>query len=69
MRPTLWIAKNILVGFTDAKIIEGIVNGVPRSIGKFSGILRKVQTGLVHHYAIIMAAGAFFIIALALLLR
>lgn len=69
VRPTLWIAKNILVGFTDAKIIEGIVNGVPRSIGAFSEKLRKVQTGLVHHYAIIMAAGAFFIIALALLLR
>ncbi len=69
VRPTLWTAKNILVGFTDAKIIEGIVNGVPRSIGIFSGILRKVQTGLVHHYAIIMAAGAFFIIALAILLR
>jgi NADH-quinone oxidoreductase subunit L len=69
VRPTLWIARNILVGFTDAKIIEGIVNGVPRSIGKFSGILRKVQTGRVHHYATIMAAGAFFIIALALLLR
>ena len=69
VRPTLWIAKNILVGFTDAKIIEGIVNGVPRSIGKFSGMLRKVQTGLVHHYAIIMAAGAFFIIALAMFLR
>jgi NADH-quinone oxidoreductase subunit L len=69
VRPTLWTAKNILVGFTDAKIIEGIVNGVPMLIGKFSGMLRKVQTGLVHHYAIIMAAGAFFIIALAMLLR
>ncbi|MBA3071251.1 MAG: hypothetical protein FP829_03670 [Nitrospirae bacterium] len=69
VRPTLWTAKNILVGFTDAKIIEGIVNGVPRLIGKFGGTLRKVQTGLVHHYAIIMAAGAFFIIALAMLLR
>jgi NADH-quinone oxidoreductase subunit L len=69
IRPTFWIASKVLVGFTDAKIIEGIVNGVPRLIGKFSGILRKVQTGRVHHYAIIMAAGAFFIIALALLLR
>jgi len=69
VRPTLWTAKNILIGFTDAKIIEGIVNGVPRLIGKFSGMLRKVQTGLVHHYATIIAAGAFFIIALAILLR
>jgi NADH-quinone oxidoreductase subunit L len=69
VRPTLWAAKNILIGFTDAKIIDGIVNGVPRLIDKFSGTLRKVQTGLVQHYAIMMAAGAFFIIALAILLR
>jgi NADH-quinone oxidoreductase subunit L len=69
VRPTLWAARNILVGFTDAKIIEGIVNGVPKSIGKFSETLRKIQTGLAQHYAIMMAAGAFFIIALVLLTR
>ncbi|MFZ6016792.1 MAG: NADH-quinone oxidoreductase subunit L [Nitrospirota bacterium] len=69
IRPVLWIANSFIEGFTDAKIIEGIVNGVPRSIGRFSEKLRKIQTGLAHHYAIIMAAGAFFIIALALLLR
>ncbi|MEW6002226.1 MAG: NADH-quinone oxidoreductase subunit L [Nitrospirota bacterium] len=69
IRPALWIANSFIDAFTDAKIIEGIVNGVPRSIGRFSEILRKVQTGLVHHYAILMAAGAFFIIALVLLVR
>jgi NADH-quinone oxidoreductase subunit L len=69
VRPTFWAARNILVGFTDAKIIEGIVNGVPKSIGEFSETLRKIQTGLAQHYAIIMAAGAFFIIALVLLTR
>jgi len=69
IRPTLWIADKILVGITDAKIIEGVVNGVPGGIGNFSQKLRKVQTGLSQHYGIIMAAGAVFIIALALLLR
>lgn len=64
IRPALWIANTIIEGFTDAKIIEGIVNGVPRSIGRFAGILRKVQTGLTQHYAVIMAAGIFLIIAL-----
>jgi NADH-quinone oxidoreductase subunit L len=67
IRPTLWIANKALVGFTDAKIIEGVVNGVPKSIGDFSETLRKIQTGLAQHYGIIMAAGAFFIIALVLL--
>jgi len=62
IRPTLWIAKRFIEGFTDAKIIEGIVNGVPRTIGRFAGILRKAQTGLVQHYAIIMAAGVLILI-------
>jgi NADH-quinone oxidoreductase subunit L len=69
VQPTLWVAKNILVGITDAKIIEGVVNGVPGSVGWFSGKLRKIQTGLAQHYGIFMAAGAFFIIALVLWLR
>ena len=69
VRPTLWTAKRILVGFTDAKIIEGIVNGVPKVIGIFSSKLRRMQTGIVHHYGIIMAAGAFFIILYVLLWR
>jgi NADH-quinone oxidoreductase subunit L len=69
IKPTMWVAKNILVGVTDAKVIEGVVNGVPGAIGWFSGRLRKVQTGLAQHYGIMMAAGAFFIVALVLLLR
>ena len=69
IRPTMWIARGILVGITDAKMIEGIVNGVPRAIGQFSQSLRRIQTGLVEHYGIFMAAGAVFIIALVWLLR
>jgi len=66
IRPTLWVATRFIEGFTDAKIIEGIVNGVPKAIGRFAGILRKVQTGLAQHYAIIMAAGILILIALML---
>ncbi|MDI6889386.1 MAG: NADH-quinone oxidoreductase subunit L [Thermodesulfovibrionales bacterium] len=66
VKPGLWIADSFIERFTDAKIIEGIVNGVPRSIGRFAGILRKVQTGITQHYAIIMAAGVFILIVLIL---
>jgi len=69
VQPTLWVAKRILVGFTDAKIIEGVVNGVPRTIGNFSQVFRKIQSGIANNYAIFMAAGAVFIIALAILLQ
>ncbi|HAM52002.1 MAG TPA: NADH-quinone oxidoreductase subunit L [Nitrospiraceae bacterium] len=67
VRPTLWIANSLIVGVTDGKIIEGIVNGLPASIGRFSEKLRKVQTGVVHQYATIIAIGVFVAIAIALL--
>jgi len=67
IRPTIWIAKNVLIGITDAKIIEAIVNGVPAAVGGFSRQLRKVQTGFLHHYATIMATGILIIVAWMLL--
>ncbi len=67
IRPTIWIAKNVLIGITDAKVIEAIVNGVPAAIGGFSRQLRKVQTGFLHHYATIMATGILIIVAWMLL--
>ncbi len=67
IRPTIWVAKNVLIGITDAKIIEAIVNGVPAAIGGFSRQLRKVQTGFLHHYATIMATGILIIVAWMLL--
>lgn len=69
VRPTLWVANRIIVAVTDGKIIEGIVNGVPATIGRFSLWLRGIQTGLVHQYATIMAIGAFIIVVIALLWR
>ena len=67
VRPAIWIAKNILIGITDARIIEAIVNGVPKAIGAFSQQLRKMQTGFLQHYATIMAAGILIIVAFMLL--
>jgi NADH-quinone oxidoreductase subunit L len=64
IRPTFWVARSFIVGFTDGKIIEGIVNGLPRSIGRTSEVMRKLQTGLTHHYAIWMALGLLGITAI-----
>ena len=67
IRPTIWLAKNVLIGVTDARIIEAIVNGVPAAIGGFSRRLRRIQTGFLHHYATIMAMGLMIIVVLMLL--
>jgi NADH-quinone oxidoreductase subunit L len=67
IRPAIWTAKNVLIGITDARIIEAIVNGVPSAIAALSSGLRKAQTGLMQHYATIMATGVLIIVAIMLL--
>jgi NADH-quinone oxidoreductase subunit L len=67
IRPTIWIAKNVLINVTDARIIEAIVNGVPSAIAAVSSGLRRVQTGLMQHYATLMATGLLIIVAIMLL--
>ena len=50
VRPTLWLADNLLLGVVDTRGIEGVVNGVPRAIGRLSTSLRRIQDGQVAHY-------------------
>ena len=64
VRPTKWAATNILVGFTDGKIIEGIINGVPAAIRDFGTKLRALQTGSLQHYGIGMGVGLFVILTI-----
>jgi len=47
----------------DVKLIDGaIVNGTAHLIGKFSTHIRKLQTGLIYHYAFAMIIGVFLML-------
>ena len=65
IKPSLWVANSVIVGVTDGKIIEGIVNGVPRSIGVTAQIMRKMQSGLTHRYASMMGFAFLLLTAIA----
>jgi NADH-quinone oxidoreductase subunit L len=67
VRPVYWMAKKVFIGVTDARIIEGIVNGVPKIIGAFGEKARWLQTGYVQHYALSMVIGLFAILTLVLI--
>ena len=56
-------SEKVLWKFTDATIIDGIVNGAAKLVDSISGTIRKIQTGVAQFYAVIMMAG----IALVLL--
>jgi len=58
-------ASRFLWKFGDVKIIDGFfVNGSANMVGKFSGILRRVQTGYIYHYAFAMIIGVFVLLTL-----
>lgn len=47
----------------DMRIIDGaIVNGTARLIGKLSGIVRQLQSGMIYHYAFAMIIGVFLLL-------
>ncbi|MBC7598230.1 MAG: NADH-quinone oxidoreductase subunit L [Polaromonas sp.] len=48
----------------DEKIIDGtLVNGSWKLVGWVSGVVRKVQTGYIYHYALAMIMGIFILIS------
>ncbi|KJR43944.1 proton-translocating NADH-quinone oxidoreductase, chain L [Candidatus Magnetoovum chiemensis] len=62
VKPAIWGTNLVINKIADRGLIEGIVNGVPALIGWFSGNLRKIQTGNVFHYSLVMAVGIFILI-------
>ncbi|MCF8241498.1 MAG: NADH-quinone oxidoreductase subunit L [Melioribacteraceae bacterium] len=50
-------SEKVLWKIADNKMIDGIVNGLARIIDLTSGVIKKIQTGVVQSYAIIMVLG------------
>lgn len=66
VKPTLWFSRKFIETFTDRKIIEGIVNGIPKLCYWTGSELRKLQTGYLQHYAILMIIGICIILFIIL---
>jgi NADH-quinone oxidoreductase subunit L len=43
----------------DQRLIDGLVNGAAKLVGGLAGVLRLVQTGHLHWYALVMLLGMF----------
>jgi NADH-quinone oxidoreductase subunit L len=48
----------------DGKVVDGIVNGVASSAQVSSGLLRRLQTGIVQNYALALVVGVVLVIGL-----
>ena len=51
----------------DAKVVDGAVNGIGLEVRAASGLLRKIQSGLVRSYAFVIGLGAVVLLAWFLL--
>ena len=65
VRPVIGGAEKGLAPF-DVKVIDGLVNGLARMMTGTSGLLRRIQTGVVQNYAMAIVLGVVVIIALML---
>lgn len=68
VQPVLKASDKIILAF-DVNVIEGVVNGVPGMIGFFSRGLRKLQTGLLSNYAVVMAIGVLCVVGYLFYMR
>jgi len=62
VNPLIKGSENILWKFTDAKIIDGFINGTAKVVSACSQLFRKFQTGITQFYALIMALGIAIIL-------
>jgi NADH-quinone oxidoreductase subunit L len=53
----------------DNGIVDGIVNLLGRIVEVSSGVLKRLQTGYVQNYALVMAIGIFVLLSIYILLR
>jgi len=67
IQPTYTISNSFLYKIVDVKIIDGIVNGSAASIDWISGIIRKIQTGIVQNYAVMIVVGILVLVSYVLI--
>jgi NADH:ubiquinone oxidoreductase subunit 5 (subunit L)/multisubunit Na+/H+ antiporter MnhA subunit len=60
---------SLLSSLFDKFVVDGLVNGVGNTLAWGSRKFRRVQTGFVSNYALVLAAGMFALVCAFLLLR
>jgi NADH-quinone oxidoreductase subunit L len=65
----LTVATSLVSGFFDKYVVDGLVNLVGWILQVCSRFFRKLQTGLVSQYALVMAVGVFVLVCFYVVFR
>ncbi|HPR63506.1 MAG TPA: NADH-quinone oxidoreductase subunit L [Thermoanaerobaculia bacterium] len=63
------VGTSIFSGFFDLRIVDGLVNLSAWLADAMGRVFRKVQTGVVHNYALILGLGAFCALAIYIFMK
>jgi len=61
VRPFQALAEGLWKWF-DIQVVDGTVNGSGHAVARISGVIRRVQSGLIQHYASLILLGVIFIL-------
>lgn len=67
VQPTYSFSRNFLYKVFDVKIVDGLVNGAAYTMGYGAQWTRKIQTGIVQNYAMMIALGLFVLVSYLLM--
>ena len=67
IQPTYKLSNSFLYKIVDVKIIDGIVNGSAATIDWISSTIRKIQTGIVQNYAVMIVIGILVLVSYVLI--
>ena len=65
----LTVISSWLSGLTDRTVVDGLVNLVGWTVQEGSHLFRRLQTGLVQNYALLMLFGVFAFVSIYLFAR
>lgn len=67
VQPIYKVSRNFLWKIVDVKVIDGFVNGMANTTGYGGQWLRKIQTGIVQNYAVMIAVGMLVLVSYLLM--
>ena len=61
IHPFVWMGNNIVLWF-DQNIIDGIVNGTANVVGAVGDVFKRMQSGLVSNYVLLLTGGVILVL-------
>jgi NADH-quinone oxidoreductase subunit L len=65
----LTLMSSMISGFFDKYVVDGLVNLTAVILDAFSRLFRRLQTGYVGSYALVLVVGMFALVAVYMLLE